>query len=158
MIRPFAPEDTDAIIGIAVDTNMFAEEDTGILRDMLSNHPTVDHGDNSKIIILEEDGEVIGVAYYEPAPATDRAWYLTMIAVHPEKQADGRGTLLMQNVEDALIAAGQRMLLVNTSGTPDYDRTRSFYLRCGYEQVAHIRDYWSAGDDLIVFCKILHAS
>ncbi|MBW4436533.1 MAG: GNAT family N-acetyltransferase [Pleurocapsa minor GSE-CHR-MK-17-07R] len=157
MIRPFTPEDTNAIIRIAVATNMFAEEDTGILRDMLSNHPT-DDSDSSKIIILEEEGQVIGVAYYEPAPATDRAWYLTMIAVHPEKQAQGRGTLLMQHVEDALIAAGQRMLLVNTSGTPDYDRTRAFYLRCGYAQVAHIPDYWSAGDDLVVFCKVLRAN
>ncbi|MEO1249198.1 MAG: GNAT family N-acetyltransferase, partial [Pseudomonadota bacterium] len=30
-----------------------------------------------------------------------------------------------------------------------------FYRRCGYVEEARIRDFWSAGDDKIVFWKAL---
>lgn len=48
-----------------------------------------------------------------------------------------------------------RFLLVDTSGTAQYDRTRAFYVRCGYRQEARVRDYWTAGDDLVIFRKAL---
>jgi len=50
---------------------------------------------------------------------------------------------------------GVRVLLVETSGTDDFVRTRSFYEQIGYETEARIRDYYDAGDDKIVFRKAL---
>ncbi len=47
------------------------------------------------------------------------------------------------------------MLLVDTSGTSQYDRTRDFYVRCGYTQVARVPDYGTDDDDLVVFAKRL---
>ena len=48
-------------------------------------------------------------------------------------------------------------MLVETSALPQYDRTRAFYVKCGYEEEARIRDYWAADDDLVVFRKALGA-
>lgn len=47
----------------------------------------------------------------------------------------------------------QRLLLVHTPGTGQYGRTRGFYLRCGYDAEASIRDDRENGDDLAVFRK-----
>lgn len=80
-----------------------------------------------------------------------------MIAVRPDCQGRGRGTTLMRHVENALRTSGQRVLLVETSGLPSYERTRAFYAKCGYEKEARSRDFYAAGDDKIVFRKVLNA-
>jgi hypothetical protein len=51
---------------------------------------------------------------------------------------------------------GGRLLPVETSALPRYDRTRAFCAWCGHEE-ARIRDYLAAGDDLVVFRKALNA-
>ena len=62
---------------------------------------------------------------------------------------------MLRGVEEDLRARGQRLLLVETSSTPQYDRTRAFYDKLGYEEEARVRDYWEAGDDLVLFRKAL---
>lgn len=51
---------------------------------------------------------------------------------------------------------GGRMLLVETSGLPDFERTRRFYMKCGCEEEARIRDFYTTGDDKVVFRKVLN--
>ena len=48
-------------------------------------------------------------------------------------------------------------MLVGSSALARYDRTRAFYVKCGYEEEARIRDYWAEGDDLVVLRKALDA-
>ena len=78
-------------------------------------------------LVWEHDGSVVGVAFFEPREATDRVWYLQMLAVAPSAQGQGVGKRLLHCVEEDLRAREQRLLLIETSGTPPYDRTRSFY-------------------------------
>ena len=54
-----------------------------------------------------------------------------------------------------LQASGNRVLIVDTSGTESFSGTRRFYNRCGYTEEARIRDFWGPGDDKIVFWKAL---
>ena len=79
-----------------------------------------------------------------------------MIAVRPASQGRGRGAAMLRHVEENLRTRDQRLLLVETSGLPQYDRTRAFYVRCGYEEEARVRDYWTAGDDMVLFRKALN--
>jgi ribosomal protein S18 acetylase RimI-like enzyme len=57
----------------------------------------------------------------------------------------------MRHVEQDLREQGQRMLVIRTSGTARYDRTRDFYKGLGYSEHARVPDYWSDGDDLVLF-------
>lgn len=72
-------------------------------------------------------------------------------------QGRGRGTALLCYVESALRAEGQRLVLVETSGSSDFERTRAFYAKCGYEAEARIRDYYAAGEAMVMFRKALNA-
>jgi ribosomal protein S18 acetylase RimI-like enzyme len=155
LIRPITPQDVTAIIELVVASGLFAPDDTYILEKMMTDYFEGNINDGHQCVIDEAD-KPLGVAYYAPAKATDRSWYLTMIAVRGEHQGGGRGTILLQHVENALQKAGQRVLLVETSALPIYERTRMFYIKCGYEEEARIRDYWSAGDDMVVFRKVLN--
>ncbi len=97
----------------------------------------------------------MGVAYCEPERMTDQAWNLQLIAIRPDHQGQGRGGKLMRYVEETLKARGGRMLLVETLAS--LERTRTFYAKCGYEEEACIRDFYTAGADKIVFRKVLNA-
>ena len=161
MIRPATPEDSAAVVDIVVAAGMFSTEDAWFVEGMMADYFDGGQGygqsDGHACVIDDEDGP-LGVAYYEPKPAADRVWDLTMIAVRPARQGRGRGAAMLRHVEEDLRACGQRLLLVDTSGSPQYDRTREFYAKCGYEEEARIRDYWTTDDDLVVFRKALDAN
>lgn len=123
----------------------------------MANYFNHNQANGHQCIVDEENDALRGVAYYEPALATDRTWYLRMIGVRRNLQGQGHGAALMQHVEDALKTDGQRILLVETSGTPDFTLTRRFYAKLGYEKEARVRDYYAPGDDMVLFRKLLNA-
>ncbi|MDB5045301.1 MAG: GCN5-related N-acetyltransferase [Deinococcus sp.] len=158
MIRPATSADSATVTALAVAAGMFPEEDTEMTDTMMADYFAGNRERGHSCVIDEEAGQPLGVAYWLPKPATDGTWELLMIAVHPDGQGQGRGGALMRHVEDALRIQGQRILLVETSGTADFELTRRFYVKCGYEQEARVRDYYGAGTDMVLFRKVLTGS
>ena len=156
MIRPATPEDTAAVVDLVVAAEMFSADDAWLVEGMLADYfeTNKEHG---HVCVIDDEGGPLGVAYYQPKPAADRVWDLTMIAVRPAHQGQGRGAAILRRVEEDLRAGGGRLLLVETSASAQYDRTRALYAKRGYEEEARIRDYWAEGDDLVVFRKALDA-
>ncbi|MFB8413956.1 GNAT family N-acetyltransferase [Streptomyces albidoflavus] len=156
MIRPAEPGDSDSIVRLAVAAEMFPPEEAPFLEAMMAEYFGGAAGEGHRCLV--EDAGAAGVqavAYFQPKQAADRVWDLTMIAVDPGRQGSGLGTALLRRVEGELAGEGQRLLLVETSGTAQYDRTRAFYAARGYDEEARVRDYWAAGDDLVLFRKPL---
>jgi len=156
MIRPATPDDSATVTALAVAAGLFPADDTTVTDRMMAEY-FAKNRENGHGCLIDEEGEPLGVAYYAPATATDGTWYLTMIAVRKETQGQGRGTALMRHVEDVLRASGQRVLLVETSGHPAFARTRAFYAKLGYEEEARVREYYAAGEDMVLFRKALGA-
>jgi ribosomal protein S18 acetylase RimI-like enzyme len=132
---------------------MFSEEEATFLIE-----GALDDGGEGAACFVEDDEDGPGlssVLYYRPEEMADRAYDLTMIAVRPDLQRGGRGATLMRYAEDDLRRRGQRLLLVRTSGTEQYSRTRAFYRGLGYTEEARVADYWTDGDDLVLFTKRL---
>ncbi len=111
--------------------------------------------DEARSLITDDDNGVLGVAYCELERMMQGTWNLQLIAIAPDRQSQGRGKQLLHEVEQAVTERSGRVLLVETSGMPEFDRVRSFYDRCGYESEARIRDFYKAGDDKIVYRKTL---
>ena len=78
-----------------------------------------------------------------------------MIAVRPDLQGAGRGAALVRHAEQDLRGRGERLLVIRTSGTAQYDRTRAFYRSLDYGEHTRVPDYWTDGDDLVLFTKRL---
>ncbi|MDZ7970049.1 MAG: GNAT family N-acetyltransferase [Nostoc sp. DedSLP03] len=160
MIRPTIPDDTTALIALADATGLFEpnqlEELGEILSDYFGGSSDSDSlRDGKRFWITDDDNGAIGVAYCEMERMTDGTWNLQLIAIQPDRQGLGRGATLLRYVEQTLIRRGGRILLVETSATPDFERTRTFYRKCGYEEEARIRDFYQAGADKIVYRKAL---
>ena len=93
---------------------------------------------------------LVGYACFGPTPATDGTYDLYWLAVDPAEQGRGTGRALVRDVEAKLIVRGGRLLVVETSSRPDYERTRQFYVRSGYTEAARVRDFYAPADDRIL--------
>lgn len=156
VIRSTDPADVPAVLDLVVAAGMFSRQESGLVEDLYAKLFAEDGVEgHASVVGTGDDGRPLAAAYWKPHDAADRVWDLTMIAVRPDLQRGGRGSALLGHVEAALRADGQRLLLVETSSTPAYDAARAFYARTGYDEEARVRDYWTAGDDLVLFRKAL---
>jgi ribosomal protein S18 acetylase RimI-like enzyme len=155
MIRPTRHSDTPRLLELTAATGVFRPHEIDTLREVLDDY----HQENINLshvsVTLEEDGVIVGFAYYAPDSMTDRSWYLYWIAVDPGLHRRGAGSTLLRHLETDIRSRSGRLLWIETSSLPSYDATRRFYLRHGYEQAAVLRDYYIDGDDMIVFRKRL---
>lgn len=103
-----------------------------------------------------ENNKPAAIAYCAPERLTEGTYNLYLIAVHKDFQGKGMGGRLMSHVEHLLNSKGNRILLVETSGLPEYELTRKFYDKCGYKREAVIRDFYFDGEDKVVFWKRLN--
>jgi ribosomal protein S18 acetylase RimI-like enzyme len=154
MIRLTTPNDTTALLALTEATGLFESNQIEELAQMLNQHFS-DEADSQGIWFTDYDNEPVGVAYVAPERMTDGTWNLYLIAIHPDHQKQGRGAALLQYVEQMLTERGERVLLVETSGTADFEYVRVFYRNNGYEEEARIRDFYTDGVDKIVFRKLL---
>lgn len=96
-----------------------------------------------------------------PASAADCAVVADLAVVNEMFAQDEPGDFLaafISHVEQLLREAGDevaRVLIVETSSTDQYAATRASYTARGFDEEAHIRDYYGPGDCKVVFWKSL---
>ena len=149
-IRSARAQDKTALAQIAEDTELFPGT---MLDGMITSYLS---GASQDIWLVGElNADPICFGYCAPEQMTDSTWNLLAIGVLTPFQGQGLGTQLIRAVEAHLRAQGERLLLVETMGTPDFAQTRQFYRQNGYTEEARIRDFYEAGGDKIVFWKRL---
>lgn len=149
-IRPVVAGDLPALKAVIDATDLFPSD---MLDDMVAGYLRGDPADG--FWLTHDEGGPLAVACCAPERMTLGTWNLLLIAVHPERQRQGMGAALMRHVEQTLAARGERLLLVETSGLPAFERTRAFYRKLGYDEEARIRGFYQAGEDKVVFRKAL---
>lgn len=150
-IRRIRKDDLGSLKEIIDANELFPSE---LLEDM-----TVDYFNNSETtdiwLTMEKDGIAVAVAYCAPERMTEGTYNLYLIAVHPDRQGQGIGSQLMNYIETMLLNKSVRILIVETSGFPEFEQTRKFYDQCGYAREAVIREFYAEGDDKVIFWKKL---
>jgi len=108
-----------------------------------------------RFLVLEDGGEVKGYACWGPIPGTVASADLYWIAVHPGSQGKGLGSALLEAAEASIVREGRTRVYLETSTRAQYKPTRSFYLRCGYQIVAELEDFYAPGDGKAIFLRVL---
>ena len=155
MIRPVGGEDLDASVELLIALELFqAGEIEQIRMDLASFFA---RKDGREFWIVDDDPRVglSGIAYCAPEKMTDGTWNLYLIGVHKDRRGNGRGTMLLREVERMAAGRDGRVLLVETSGTDGFEKSRAFYNNAGFREEARIHDFYKDGDDKIVFWKAL---
>ena len=114
-----------------------------------------EHESSALSLTLLAGNTPAGFAYARSEELAEGTWNLLALAVKPYLQGQGLGAELVSATEAALSDRNQRILIIDTSGTPDFAPVRTFYEKAGYVEEARIRDYWAPGDDKVTFWKRL---
>ena len=151
IVRTLTADDCPAVREALVDCGAFNEEELHMAMEM------VESGLSGEYLLpaVETEGHVRGYACIGKAPLTAAAWYIYWICVHPSVQGAGVGRRLQLHIEELVREAGGNRLVLETSGRPDYERTRRFYRHAGFTEAGRIPDFYKPGDDCVVYFKVL---
>jgi ribosomal protein S18 acetylase RimI-like enzyme len=149
-IRPAEKRDVPDIKAIADATGLFPSE---MLGDMISGYFDGSKTDIWFVYVLGD--HPVSFGFCEPERMTQGTWNLLAIGVQPDHQGTGIGAAMMAYLEGRLAEQGQRVLIVETMGTPELARARAFYRKNGYAEEARIREFYEAGADKVVYWKHL---
>lgn len=154
MIITATEADGSQIQGIAARAGVFSQEEIDSVREIWTEYLTLGpEGSGYHFIVYREGNHVLGFAIYGPRDLTDGVFDLYWIAVDPTARCNGVGRALLTACEEAVRQRGGRMLIAETSGTLLYEVTRKFYVGMGYQNEAVIKDFYTIGDDMLIFTK-----
>lgn len=150
-IRPLTADDLTSGKNVIDSTGLFPGE---MLDEMAAPFLTGVAPDDLWFVAVDGQ-DVLGLLYCSPERLTHGTWNLLLIAVRKGDQGKGLGSRLTRHLEQSLSERAGRVLLVETSGLPDFDRTRAVYKKLDYVEVARIPEFYTAGEDKVVFWKLL---
>jgi GNAT superfamily N-acetyltransferase len=156
MITAAMRADVLQIHTINANTTIFSQEEVETVDEMLEDYLAQGAEKSGYYFLVFKEGDrVQGYACYGPRALTDRTYDLYWIAVDPDSRGGGIGKKLLAASENEVRLLGGRLLIVETSGLPKYESTRAFYFATQYLQEATLKDFYSDGDDLVIFTKRL---
>jgi ribosomal protein S18 acetylase RimI-like enzyme len=141
-------------MAILNNTPEFKPAEVVVAEELLDSYLHDPNGWGYYILVAEAEEKVAGYICYGPTLLTEGTWDIYWIAVAAEKQNQGVGCALMSSAEANIGRAKGRLVLVETSSKPNYEKTRRFYQKLGYEVVSRIPDFYEPGDDKITLQKL----
>jgi ribosomal protein S18 acetylase RimI-like enzyme len=155
-IRSLMEKDRARLLSMLIKTRAFTSAEIDVAMELIDIVLKDGSQEDYEIDCMADDqDQVIGYICYGSAPMTQGTFDLYWIAVDPDSQEKGVGSRLLSFLEKRVKAERGRMILADTSTVPQYEKTRKFYLKNGFEEVAVIRDYYYPGNDRVTFCRRL---
>jgi ribosomal protein S18 acetylase RimI-like enzyme len=153
-IRSMTAEDVPAVTRLLARIKEFSLEDQALALELVEAYlRDPQQGEYACIVAVGGNDVPAGYACYGPTPLTDATYDLYWIAVDPAFAGQGIGTCLLQRIEDLVLAANGRLVVIETSSSPEYVATRQFYLKNGYSLAEAIRDFYRDGEDRVTYVK-----
>ena len=150
------PDDCETVRRIVDATGYFAPAEIGVAVELVQENLTKGAAASGYCFLFAERvGETLGYVCYGPIPCTISSYNLYWIAVHPAHQREGIGRALMRELEKRVATAHGTRIYIDTSYKAQYEDTRSFSESLGYELDAILRDFYSPGDDKVIYRKLL---
>jgi len=150
------PEDREAVLEIVQAAGTFTPAEILCAReqvDIFLGQPG--QQDYFLVVVENAEGRVAGYMSYGRTPLTEGAYDIYWMAVEPGEQGRGYGRELVGWLEDRVREWGGRLILIETSSQPGYERTRRFYINLDYREVSRVPDFYKPGDDRITYAKYL---
>lgn len=157
MIRKLVKEDRDVLKKILVDTSHFNDGEIKIAIELIDIYLN-DVNQKDYIIytcVTDDTKQVAGYICYGKRPLTDNTYDMYWIAVDPNIHGKGIGSKLVEFMEGDLRKSGANLILIETSGKPEYEGERRFYEKNGYKVQTIIKDFYRRGDDLVIYHKYI---
>lgn len=145
--------DEKSINDIVVSSGFFSDDECKIAVELVQERLQKGILSGYYFLFAEEKGEVNGYACFGPIPGTKDGYDLYWIVVKNDFRGRGLGEKIMAEVENKISEIKGRQIYVETSSRQQYKPTRNFYEKCGYKKAAELSDFYSPGDNKIIYVK-----
>ena len=146
-------EDKPSVMQILNSTPQFNLLDRAVAEEVVDAYLYNPTGQEFHALVAEVDDHIVGYVCYGPNSMTVSTWGIYWIAVAGADHGKGIGRQLMTITENNIQKADGKLIVLETSSTPLYDRTNRFYKKLDYHPASRIADFYSPGDDQILYIK-----
>ncbi len=155
-LRLMLPGDKDAIMAILAGTPEFKPVEITVAEEVIGCFLKERCASGYRVwVAVEETDKVIGYVCFGQTPLTEGTWDVYWIAVAGAWRGRGVGRLLLQHAEGEIRDGGGRMILIETSSKPEYQKAMLLYGRMGYLPVSIITDFYAPGDSKLTLQKLM---
>lgn len=149
------PADKESIREIIESSGFFSSDETDVAVELVEERLTKGVRSGYYFLFAECDGKIVAYTCFGPIACTAASYDLYWIAVHDDFRGSGIGKELLKRSEAIIAAQGGKRIYIETASREQYEPTRSFYLRCGYHEEAVLKDFYSPGDDKVIYAKAI---
>jgi ribosomal protein S18 acetylase RimI-like enzyme len=149
------PSDMKRIREIVVSSGFFSDAEIEVAVELVQERLNKGIESSYFFLFVEKDRNVAGYSCFGPIPCTEESYDIYWIAVQEELRRSGLGAEILKRVEDRIKEMGGKRIYVETSSREQYRPTRSFYSRCGYQKEATLKNFYSSGDDKVIYLRVL---
>jgi ribosomal protein S18 acetylase RimI-like enzyme len=154
-VRPMVARDKSAIMHMLRNMPEFKPPEVVVAEEVLDDYLRESIRSGYHVFVAEIDSSVVGYVCYGPTPLTEGTWDIYWLAVAQNQQSKGIGKSLLSFAEENIKVSSGRMAVIETSSRPEYEATARFYRTQGYELTCRIVDFYTSGDDKLIFIKRL---
>jgi ribosomal protein S18 acetylase RimI-like enzyme len=140
---------------IVVSSGFFSEAEIDVAVELVKERRNKGIESGYYFLFAEKDRKVVGYSCFGPIPCTEESYDVYWIAVQEELRRSGLGAKILKRVEKKIKEMGGMRIYVETSSREQYKPTRSFYSRCGYRKEATLKNFYSPGDDKVIYLRVL---
>ena len=152
-IRPARLEDKEPVMTMLEETNFFRPEELRTAEEVFDDSLSCGLDGEYRSYVATEKNKTVGWVCLGPTACTVGTFDIYWVAVDPKVQNKGIGKNLMNFTTELIKKCGGRMIAAETSGNPRYISTRRFYEKLGYSKEACIKDFYTPGDDKIIYIR-----
>ena len=154
-IRSMLADDKPSVMHILKTTSEFKPVEVVVAGELIDSYLKQGKVSGYNLFVAEDNGAILGYICFGDTPLTEGTWDVYWIAVLKQQQGKGIGRALMSAAETEIQDNKGRLILIETSSTIEYEKTRQFYISIGYTVICRVRDFYTPGDDKIVLEKRL---
>ncbi len=150
-IRKAQPSDRAALEELVAGDELFTAEEARVALELIDD-ALAERGEYF-LLVASASGRLLGYVCYGDTPMTEHTWDLFWLVTHRDVRGRGVARALVTCMERDIRERGGRLIRVETSNL--YHAAAAFYARLGYPVATRVRDFYRAGDDLLLFIKHL---
>ena len=155
MIRKLQSKDRQQINAIIEKIDLFTQEEKKVAAELVHDALGKLEQNDYNVFVYEKEEKILGYHCTGKRALTNGVYDLYWIVVNPDSQNRGVGKTLLIHAEEFVQKNKGRWILAETSSAENYYYTRNFYLRNNFTILAEIKDFYSVGNNLIIFGKYL---
>lgn len=148
-------KDKPPIMQILHNTPEFKPSEIAVAEEVIDEYLRRGASSGYNVIVAEVGPSIAGYICFGQTPLTKSTWDIYWLVTSPDFRQKGIGKTLLKAAERRIKRAGGKLIIVETSSKPEYEKARTLYRFQGYQLICQIADFYEAGDDKLVFAKRL---